>query len=176
MKKITTILLVIISMMFAVSVFAQEAAGEDNLAKGKAFLEANKSKEGIKTTASGLQYKIITEGTGAIPKATDKVKVHYKGTLIDGTEFDSSYKRGTPLEFPLNAVIKGWAEGLQLMKVGSKAELYIPSELGYGEQGAGSQIGPNSVLVFEVELLNIVGNEPPVEVKSDIKETETSYK
>ena len=115
----------------------------------------------MKTTASGLQYETITEGTGAQPKAADKVKVHYKGTLIDGTEFDSSYARGQPVEFPLGNVIPGWTEGLQLMKVGGKAKLYIPSNLAYGERGAGAKIGPNETLIFEVELLNVEKMEAP---------------
>ncbi len=129
--------------------------GEKNQKDGEAFLAANKSKEGVKVTASGLQYKVIKEGTGPKPTATQTVSVHYRGTLIDGTEFDSSIKRGQPAEFPVNGVIKGWTEALQLMSVGSKYELYIPSELGYGTHGAGQLIGPNAVLVFEVELLAI---------------------
>jgi len=133
----------------------EAAALTENIKKGEEFLAANKAKEGVKVTASGLQYKVITLGTGAKPVATDKVKVHYKGTLLDGTEFDSSYKRGTPAEFPLANVIKGWTEGLQLMPVGSKYEFYIPSELAYGKQGPPS-IGPNQALIFEVELLEIV--------------------
>jgi len=133
----------------------RKKAGEKNLAEGKAFLEANKKKEGVKTTASGLQYKVIKEGDGPMPKATDKVTVHYKGTLIDGKEFDSSYSRNQPASFPVNGVIKGWTEALPLMKVGSKWQLFIPSDLAYGERGAGVAIGPNSVLVFEVELLSI---------------------
>jgi FKBP-type peptidyl-prolyl cis-trans isomerase len=131
------------------------AATTANMEKGKEFLANNKTKEGVKTTASGLQYKVITLGKGAKPKASDKVKVHYKGTLLDGTEFDSSYKRGTPAEFPLTGVIKGWTEGLQLMPVGSKYEFYIPSELAYGDR-APQTIGPNQTLIFEVELLEIV--------------------
>jgi len=127
----------------------------ENVKKGEEFLAANKAKEGVKVTSSGLQYKVITLGTGAKPLATDKVKVHYKGTLLDGTEFDSSYKRGTPAEFPLANVIKGWTEGLQLMPVGSKYEFYIPSELAYGDR-APQTIGPNQALIFEVELLEIV--------------------
>ena len=115
----------------------------------------NKKKESVVTTASGLQYKVITEGTGASPKSTDTVSVHYKGTLINGKEFDSSYRRGQPASFPVNGVIKGWTEALQLMKVGSKWQLFIPSELAYGEQGAGGVIPPNATLVFEVEVISI---------------------
>lgn len=127
---------------------------EENAGKGKAFLEENKKKEGVKVTASGLQYKVVKEGTGVQPKASDKVKVHYKGTLIDGTEFDSSYKRGQPVEFPLNGVIKGWTEGIPLMKTGGTSQFYIPAELAYGPQGRPGIPG-NSVLVFDVELLEI---------------------
>ncbi len=130
-------------------------AGDRNKKEGEKFLADNIKKEGIKTTASGLQYKVVTEGTGASPKATDTVSVHYKGTLIDGNEFDSSYSRGQPASFPVNGVIKGWTEALQLMKVGSKWQLYIPSDLAYGERGAGRNIGPNSTLIFDVELLSI---------------------
>ncbi len=126
------------------------AATMENVIKGQEFLAANKEKDGVKVTASGLQYKVITLGTGAKPLASDKVKVHYKGTLIDGTKFDSSYDRGTPAEFPLGNVIKGWTEGLQLMPVGSKYEFYIPSELAYGQR-APQTIGPNQTLIFEVE-------------------------
>jgi FKBP-type peptidyl-prolyl cis-trans isomerase FklB len=132
---------------------AKEAA--ENLAKGKAFLEENKTKEGVKVLPSGLQYKVITEGTGKTPTADDKVKTHYRGTLIDGTEFDSSYKRNQPAEFPVKGVIKGWTEALQLMKEGAKWELYIPADLAYGERGRPG-IPPNSVLIFEIELLEIV--------------------
>lgn len=124
--------------------------------EGEKFLEANKDKEGVTTTASGLQYKIIKEGAGQKPNSSDNVTVHYRGTLVDGREFDSSYKRNQPASFPLNRVIPGWTEGLQLMNVGSKYEFYIPSALGYGKRGApGSIIGPDAVLVFEVELLKI---------------------
>lgn len=131
------------------------AKGTENTRKGLAFLGANKKKPGVKETASGLQYKVITQGDGAKPEATDKVKVHYKGTLIDGTEFDSSYKRNQPAEFGLNQVIKGWTEGVQLMNVGSKYEFYIPSGLAYGPNGPPS-IGPNQTLIFTVELLDII--------------------
>ncbi len=130
--------------------------GEEAIKKATDFLAANKSKPGVMTTPSGLQYKVIKEGTGAKPKATDQVKVHYTGTLIDGTKFDSSVDRGEPATFGLNQVIPGWTEGLQLMTVGSKYMLYLPPSLGYGEQGAGGSIGPNQALIFEVELLEIV--------------------
>jgi FKBP-type peptidyl-prolyl cis-trans isomerase len=125
-----------------------------SLATGKAFLEENKKKEGVKTLPSGLQYKVLVEGSGKTPKATDQVTVNYKGTLINGTEFDSSYKRGNPTTFQLGKVIKGWTEALQLMKEGSKWQLFIPPELGYGERGAGP-VPPNSVLIFEVELISV---------------------
>jgi len=133
----------------------QKASAEKNVAAGKAFLTENGKKAGVTTTASGLQYEVITKGSGDKPAATDKVTVNYKGTLIDGTEFDSSYKRGQPVTFPLNGVIAGWTEGVQLMSVGSKFKFVLPSALAYGERGAGAKIGPNSVLVFEVELLGI---------------------
>lgn len=126
-----------------------------NLSAGKAFLEANKAKAGITTTASGLQYEVITQGTGPQPKPSDTVSVNYRGTLIDGTQFDSSYDRGQPAQFQLDAVIPGWTEALQLMPVGSKYRIYVPAELAYGERGAGGQIGPNAALIFEVELLSI---------------------
>lgn len=132
---------------------------------GETFLAENGKREGVKTTASGLQYEIVTEGSGATPKATDKVTVHYKGTLIDGTEFDSSYARGQPVTFPLGNVIPGWTEGLQLVKTGGKAKLYIPSSLGYGERGAGAKIGPNETLVFEVELIAIEKPDAPAKKK-----------
>jgi FKBP-type peptidyl-prolyl cis-trans isomerase FklB len=132
-----------------------KSQGEKNKKEGEAFLVENKKKEGVKTLASGLQYKVIKEGTGKSPKATDKVSTHYQGTLIDGTEFDSSYKRGEPATFPVNGVIPGWTEALQLMKVGSKWQLFVPSKLAYGERGAGPKIGPNAVLIFTVELLSI---------------------
>jgi FKBP-type peptidyl-prolyl cis-trans isomerase FklB len=127
-----------------------------NAKLGKEYLEANAKKEGVVVTKSGLQYKEVKKGDGAIPTAGDKVKVHYKGTLIDGSEFDSSYKRGTPATFPVTGVIKGWIEALQLMNVGDKFELTIPSELAYGKNGSGSKIGPGATLLFDVELLEIV--------------------
>lgn len=130
---------------------------EGNVNKGKAFLEANKSKEGVQVTASGLQYKVVKEGDGAKPTLEDVVTTHYHGTLIDGTVFDSSVDRGEPASFPLNGVIPAWQEGLQLMSVGSKYILYVPSDLAYGERGAGGMIGPNETLIFEVELLGIEG-------------------
>src|SRR5437016_6612476 len=132
----------------------QKAAGDKNASEGAKFLEENKKKEGVKTTVSGLQYKVIKDGTGAQPKATDTVTVNYRGTLINGTEFDSSYKRGQPATFPVNGVIKGWTEALQLMKVGSKYQLFIPSNLAYGERAVSPDLSANSTLIFEVELLD----------------------
>ncbi len=129
---------------------------KENREKGLKFLEDNKLKPGVVTLPSGLQYRVITAGDSALPKATDTVECHYKGTLIDGTVFDSSYQRGKPATFQVGGVIQGWIEALQLMKVGSKWELYIPSELAYGDRGAGALIKPGSTLVFEVELLGIV--------------------
>lgn len=136
---------------------AVEAASK-NLAEGQAFLRENRGKAGVVTTATGLQYKVVKEGNGARPTAENTVKVHYHGTLLDGTVFDSSVQRGQPAEFPLNRVIKGWTEGVQLMTVGSKYTFWVPSELAYGEQGTPppGPIGPNTTLVFEVELLDIV--------------------
>ncbi|HET9839000.1 MAG TPA: FKBP-type peptidyl-prolyl cis-trans isomerase [Candidatus Angelobacter sp.] len=136
-------------------------AGENNKKEGDAFLAANKSKPGVVALPDGLQYKIVKEGTGPKPAPTDTVSVNYRGTLINGTEFDSSYKRGEPATFPVGGVIKGWTEALQLMPVGSKWELYIPSDLAYGARGAGADIGPNATLLFEVELLSIKGKEEP---------------
>ena len=140
--------------MQAKRVTEQKAAAEKNKTEGTAFLAKNKSKSGVKTTASGLQYEVEKEGTGPKPKATDTVKVNYLGTKIDGTKFDSSYDRGQPATFPLNGVIKGWSEGLTLMPVGSKYKLYVPADLAYGENAPGP-IGPNATLIFEVELLGI---------------------
>ena len=135
----------------------QKEAGDKNVKAGEDFLAANAKKEGVKTTASGLQYKVLKagDGKGKTPKPTDTVKVHYHGTLIDGTVFDSSVDRGQPATFPVNGVIAGWTEVLQLMKEGDKWQVYIPSKLAYGERGAGGQIGPNSALIFEVELLSV---------------------
>jgi FKBP-type peptidyl-prolyl cis-trans isomerase FklB len=133
----------------------QKQLAEKNKTEGAKFLEDNKKKPGVKTTASGLQYKVEKEGTGSQPKATDMVTVNYRGTLIDGTEFDSSYKRGQPATFPVNGVIKGWTEALQLMKPGSKYQLFIPSNLAYGERAMGPDIGPNATLIFEVELQEV---------------------
>lgn len=133
-----------------------KAQGEKNKKDGETFLTENKKKEGVKTTASGLQYQVIKEGKGKAPKATDTVSVQYKGTLLDGTEFDSSYKRKEPATFPVNGVIKGWTEALQLMNEGSQWKLFIPGELAYGEAGTpGGPIGPNATLIFEVELVSI---------------------
>jgi len=129
--------------------------GAENKKKGKAFLAANKKKAGVETLKSGLQYKILKHGDGPSPKATDQVTTNYRGTLIDGTEFDSSYKRGKPATFPVKGVIQGWQEALQKMKVGDKWQLVIPPNLAYGKRGAGETIGPNATLIFEIELLKI---------------------
>eukprot|EP01121_Diplochlamys_sp_Union-15-3_P003021 TRINITY_DN12857_c0_g1_i1.p1 TRINITY_DN12857_c0_g1~~TRINITY_DN12857_c0_g1_i1.p1 ORF type:complete len:160 (+),score=32.48 TRINITY_DN12857_c0_g1_i1:97-576(+) len=153
-----TLLLCVLLLTILSVVFAK---GKDkyNLRKGQEFLKKNAEKEGVVVLPSGLQYKVLHEGTGTrSPKSSDRVSVHYKGTLIDGTEFDSSYSRGNPATFGVTQVIKGWTEALQLMKKGDKWELYIPHNLAYGERGAGGKIGPNSALVFVVELLDIVGD------------------
>lgn len=135
---------------------AERAAQADKAKKeGETFLAENAKKEGVKTTASGLQYEVLTEGKGDKPTAEDRVTVHYKGTLINGEEFDSSYSRGQPVTFPLANVIPGWTEGVQLMTPGSKYKFYIPSNLAYGERGAGVKIGPNEALIFEVELISV---------------------
>jgi FKBP-type peptidyl-prolyl cis-trans isomerase FklB len=133
----------------------QQVDGEKNKKEGEAFLAANKKKDGVITLPSGLQYKVIKMGDGPKPTSTQTVKCNYRGTLVDGKEFDSSYKRGEPVEFPVGGVIKGWTEALQLMPVGSKWELYIPSNLAYGENGAGQMIGSNATLIFEIELLSV---------------------
>jgi FKBP-type peptidyl-prolyl cis-trans isomerase len=136
--------------------FANAGTPEENKAAGEKFLAENTKKPNIKTTASGLQYEILSPGKGtAKPTATDNVTVHYKGTSLDGKEFDSSYSRGEPTSFPLNGVIPGWTEGVQLMTEGAKYKFYIPSNLAYGENGAGGSIGPNETLIFEVELIKI---------------------
>lgn len=167
--KLLTISLIGMGMMCA-SVYAAEtqttsmnteanmssmSAADHNKMQGEAFLAKNKTKPGVVTLADGLQYKVITAGKGATPTDTDTVTVHYSGTLIDGTEFDSSFKRGQPASFPVNGVIPGWTEALKLMKVGSTWELYIPSSLAYGEQGMPPAIGPNQTLIFKVTLLGI---------------------
>ena len=133
----------------------QSAASQKNVEAGKKFLEENAKKPGVNTLPSGLQYQVIVEGTGPIPTATDNVTTHYHGTLIDGKVFDSSYDRGQPASFPVNGVIQGWQEALQLMKVGSKWKLYIPANLAYGDRGAGRDIGPGSTLIFDIELISI---------------------
>jgi len=143
-------------------------AAEENRAAGQAFLAENSKKEGVKTLPSGLQYRVLEEGEGSPPKATDTVTVHYRGTLINGTEFDSSYSRNEPATFRADRVIEGWKEALQMMKPGAKYALFIPPELAYGKRGAGSQIGPNSALIFEVELISVQPEEeqPPQEVEA----------
>ena len=134
----------------------QNERGKAAKEAGEQFLNDNKSKEGVVTLESGLQYKVISTGNGAIPKSSDTVKCHYEGRLINGAVFDSSIRRGEPAEFPVNGVIAGWVEALQLMPVGSKWQLYIPSDLAYGPHGAGQAIGPNETLIFDIELLDIV--------------------
>jgi FKBP-type peptidyl-prolyl cis-trans isomerase FklB len=150
--------------MMEKQIAASKEAATKNAAEGEKFLAENKKKDGVKTTASGLQYKVLKEGSGPSPKETDTVVVQYKGTLIDGTEFDSSYKRNEPASFQVNRVVKGWIEALQLMKAGAKYQLFIPSSLAYGERGAGQLIGPNATLIFEVELLSIKAPEPAASV------------
>lgn len=146
-----------------------QQAGEVNRKEGSAFLAANKGKEGVVTLPSGLQYKILSAGTGPKPTTSDSVVCNYRGTLVDGKEFDSSYKRGQPATFPVSGVIKGWTEALQLMPVGSKWQLFVPSELAYGERGQGADIGPYAVLVFDVELLSIQSKDKADKDKNDKK-------
>ncbi|MEE0985666.1 MAG: FKBP-type peptidyl-prolyl cis-trans isomerase [Bacteroidaceae bacterium] len=134
----------------------EKEQAEENITKGKAYLEENGKREGVVTTTSGLQYEVLTEGTGKSPKATDKVRCHYEGRLTDGTIFDSSYQRGEPADFGLNQVIAGWTEGVQLMKEGAKYRFHIPYLLGYGERGAGASIPPYATLVFDVELIKVL--------------------
>jgi FKBP-type peptidyl-prolyl cis-trans isomerase len=143
------------SLILGITMFsmANATSPEENRIAGETFLAENAKKENIVTTASGLQYQILTQGEGPSPAATTSVTVHYQGTTLDGNEFDSSYKRGSPASFPLNRVIAGWTEGLQLMNVGAKYRFFIPSHLAYGQRGAGADIGPNSTLIFEVELI-----------------------
>jgi FKBP-type peptidyl-prolyl cis-trans isomerase len=150
--------LAVLQKEMTAKIIAQRAvAGEKARKEGEEFLAANKAKEGVKTLSSGLQYKIITEGKGPQPKETDQVSVNYRGTLVDGTEFDSSYKRGEPATFPVKGVIKGWSEALPLMKTGSKWQLFVPASMAYGDHGAGRDIPPNATLVFEIELLGVKG-------------------
>lgn len=153
--EITEVLSTLRQELMTKAVAKQKAAAEKNLREGEEFLAANAKKEGVKTLASGLQYKVIKSGKGKSPKSTDVVKVHYHGTLIDGTVFDSSVERKEPVTFPVDQVIPGWTEALQLMKEGDKWQLFIPAKLAYGERGAGPVIGPNSTLIFDVELLSI---------------------
>ena len=148
---------------------AEKKKGDVNGKTGQEFLEANKKKEGVKVTASGLQYMVMKEGTGPKPTINDKVTTHYHGTLIDGTVFDSSVDRGQPASFPVSGVIPGWTEALQLMNVGSKWKLFVPANLAYGERGAGQQIGPNTTLIFEVELLSIDKDAPKDKEATDKK-------
>lgn len=158
----------------------RQAAAEKNMKESQAFLDQNKAKQGVTTTASGLQYEVVKEGAGESPKPTDRVTVHYRGTLPDGTVFDSSYDRNEPATFPVNGVIPGWVEALQLMKPGAKYKLVIPPALAYAERGAGGEIGPNQVLVFDVELISVektpaAGEKPatpPAEPKPEGENTE----
>ena len=153
MKKFPHLFITVSTLLIGLTMFtmANAKSADENKAEGTAFLAENAKKEGVITTASGLQYKVLKEGDGASPSATSSVTVHYKGTTIDGNEFDSSYKRGAPVEFRLDRVIKGWTEGLQLMKEGAMYELYIPPELAYGNRGRLA----NQMLIFEIELLEV---------------------
>lgn len=157
MLKTTHFIFASITIFLGVIMFSMANAGsaEENKTKGAAFLAENVKKEGVTATASGLQYEVLNKGKGAMPSATDSVTVHYEGKTLDGNIFDSSYQRDTPATFPLNRVIAGWTEGVQLMQEGSKYRFYIPSNLAYGENGAGSDIGPNETLIFDVELISI---------------------
>ncbi|MBI5047910.1 MAG: FKBP-type peptidyl-prolyl cis-trans isomerase [Deltaproteobacteria bacterium] len=154
-KEIQEIMAAFQKEMTAKQAERMKVLAEKNKKDGEAFLTENKKKDGVKTTSSGLQYKIIKAGNGAKPKTTDTVTVNYRGTLIDGKEFDNSYKRGEPATFPLNGIIPGWVEALQLMPVGSKWQLFLPPSLAYGERGSGREIGPNMALIFEVDLVSI---------------------
>lgn len=148
MKKLLLSAIVVIASVMSTN-------AQSGKEKGEAYLAENAKKDGVKTTASGLQYKMMKEGTGKQPKATDTVKVHYRGTFLDGKEFDSSYSRNMPTEFPLNGVIPGWTEGVQLLKEGGKCTLYVPSKLAYGERGFPGAIPPNETLIFEIELIEV---------------------
>lgn len=154
-QEMREVMMVFQSEMIAKMNEKTKKTAEQNKEEGDAFLAENKKKPGVVSLASGLQYKILKEGMGKSPKQTDTVTTHYRGTLISGKEFDSSYKRGEPTSFPLNGVIKGWTEALQLMKTGSKWQIFVPPQLAYSENGAGPDIGPNATLVFEIELLGI---------------------
>ena len=149
------VIAILSAILIGITMFsmANATSPEENQAAGEAFLAENTKKENIVTTASGLQYEVLAKGEGSSPSATTNVTVHYKGTTLDGKEFDSSYSRNEPATFPLNRVIAGWTEGLQLMNIGAKYRFFIPSELAYGQRGAGADIGPNETLIFEVELL-----------------------
>jgi FKBP-type peptidyl-prolyl cis-trans isomerase FklB len=153
-EEMRSIVLAVQKEVMAKQTERMKTLSEKNKKEGEAFLAENKTKEGVKTLPSGLQYKVIKEGTGKMPKPTDTVTTNYRGTLIDGTEFDSSYKRGQPATFPVNGVIPGWTEALQLMKTGSKWQLFVPTNLAYGERGPAA-IGPNAVLLFDIELISI---------------------
>jgi len=166
-QEIQTAMKEISEMLRARKQAEQEALAAKNLEEGKAFLDANKDKEGVVTLASGLQYKVLKEGTGPVPTASDNVKVHYRGTFIDGKEFDSSHKRGAPASFNVTGVIRGWTEALQKMAVGAKWQLFIPAELAYGARG-NSNIPPNSTLLFEVELMDITTPPKPAVKKAPI--------
>lgn len=158
MRKFPHLAMTVFTILLGITMFsmANAKSAEENKTEGAAFLAENSKKEGVVTTASGLQYQVLTQGDGSKPAATDNVSVHYKGTTLDGKEFDSSYSRGAPATFPLNRVIPGWTEGVQLMPEGSKYRFYIPSDLAYGTRGAGRDIGPNATLIFDVELVKIV--------------------
>lgn len=154
-EEMRTVMMTMATRIKAEQMEKMKQQGAENVKAGEAFLAENAGKEGVKTTDSGLQYKVITAGAGKSPQKSDKVTVHYRGTLIDGTEFDSSYSRNEPATFGVGQVIPGWTEALQMMKEGDKWEIYIPSKLGYGERGAGAKIPPNSTLIFEVELISV---------------------
>ena len=157
MRKISHLIFAVFTIILGITMIssANAKSSEENKAEGVAFLAENTKKDGIKTTSSGLQYEVLNLGEGNKPSSTDNVSVHYEGKTLDGKIFDSSYKRGTPATFPLNRVIAGWTEGVQLMPVGSKFRFFIPSALAYGERGAGADIGPNATLIFDVELISI---------------------